>query len=189
MQAARAWQRAKFVSTAGCTEFTHEPTQAASAEDSRVACKMLRCYTLGRADEAPIDEVLAIEGQVLVVSTSALSNLSEVVAGGFRQFNALISCRQRRFHRCRLSILQRDADHDAAHSFSQLEVVTGAVTRLHRLRKERPAAASQRLGLPASGARGQTPQTSALGCLAAIRCRMKAARGISPKLTLRDVPP
>ena len=40
-----------------------------------------------------------------------------------------------------------------------------------------------------SGARGQTPQTSDLGCLAAIRCRMKAATGISPKLTLRDVPP
>ena len=33
----------------------------------------------------------------LVVRLSALSNLSEVVAGGFRQFNALISCRQRRF--------------------------------------------------------------------------------------------
>ena len=31
----------------------------------------------------------------LVVRLSALSNLSEVVAGRFRQFNALISCRQR----------------------------------------------------------------------------------------------
>ena len=38
---------------------------------------MLRCYTLGRADEAAIDEVLAVEEQVLVVRPSALSNLSK----------------------------------------------------------------------------------------------------------------
>ena len=62
----------------------------------RVAGKMLRFYTLGRANEATIDEVLAVEGHVLVVRPSALSNLSEVVAGRFRRFNPLISCRQRR---------------------------------------------------------------------------------------------
>ena len=38
---------------------------------------MLRCYTLGRADKAAIDEVLAVEKPVLVVRPSALSNLSK----------------------------------------------------------------------------------------------------------------
>ena len=47
---------------------------------------MLRFYPLGRADEAAINEVLAVEEHVLVVQPSQLSNLSEVVAGRFRQF-------------------------------------------------------------------------------------------------------
>ena len=41
---------------------------------------MLRCYTLGRADEAAIDEVLAVEGQVFPFNGANMLQLRAVHA-------------------------------------------------------------------------------------------------------------
>ena len=54
----------------------------------------LMCSSCERSMSAELGSVFVITRSIL--RPSALSNLSELVTGRFRQFNPLISCRQRR---------------------------------------------------------------------------------------------